>query len=179
MPRLIHLNGPTGVGKSTVSALYAARHPLTLNLDADHVVQLVGGWQDDFFGAVDLVRPLSLNMVTTHLSSGNDVVMPQLITNRGQRAAFVAAAAAANASYREFVLLAPRETAIARYGARGLAFDAAIEALGGTRLIHQIYDDLAAYLTPETVVIETDGHSPEQTCALLMAALTEAGNPHG
>lgn len=172
MPQLIHLNGPAGVGKSTLSARYAAEHPLTLNLDADHIVQLVGGWKDDFFATVNLVRPLVLSMVTTHLSSGHDVVMPQLVTNRGQRAAFARAAEAAGARYREFVLLAPRETTIARFRERGLPIDHVVEALGGAALIHKIYDDLDAYLTPESAVIETGGFDVDQTYKTLMAALS-------
>ncbi len=56
MPRLIHLNGPTGVGKSTIAARYAAGHPKTLNLDADEIVRLIGGWREDFHGAVGLAR---------------------------------------------------------------------------------------------------------------------------
>jgi adenylate kinase family enzyme len=47
MARLVHLNGPPGIGKSTLSALYADRHPGTLNLDVDTLHLLVGGWQDE------------------------------------------------------------------------------------------------------------------------------------
>ncbi len=155
MARLIHLNGPTGVGKSTLSARYAAEHPGVLNLDADQIVRLVGGWQDDFIGTVNLVRPLAITMAATHLASGNDVVMPQLVTDRGQRAAFAATAAEVGAAYREFVLMAPRETAIGRFQARDNHIDRIVEELGGASLIHKIYDDLTAYLTPEAVVIET------------------------
>jgi hypothetical protein len=40
--RLVHLNGPPGIGKSTPSALYADRNPGTLNLDVDFLHRLVG-----------------------------------------------------------------------------------------------------------------------------------------
>ncbi len=33
--RLIHLNGPPGIGKSTTASAFAARHPGVLNLDID------------------------------------------------------------------------------------------------------------------------------------------------
>lgn len=42
MSRLIHLNGPPGIAKSTLSARYADRHPGTLNLDADVLHRLIG-----------------------------------------------------------------------------------------------------------------------------------------
>ena len=52
MPRFIHLNGPPGIGKSTVARAFAAEHPGVLNLDIDQVVALIGGWQDCFWDAL-------------------------------------------------------------------------------------------------------------------------------
>ncbi|ANZ40743.1 hypothetical protein BBK82_36870 [Lentzea guizhouensis] len=173
MPRLIHLNGPTGVGKSTLAARYAADHPLTLNLDADQVVRLVGGWRDNFFATVDLVRPLAITMAAHHLRTGHDVVMPQLIADRGQREVFADAVTAAGARYVEVVLLAPRTTAIARFEQRDEPIDAVVTALGGQALIHQVFDDLQRYLTPGTTVIQTGEHDVEQTYTTLLAALND------
>lgn len=173
MPRLIHLNGPTGVGKSTIAARYAAEHPKTLNLDADEIVKMIGGWQEDFFGAVTLVRPLAITMAKHHLSTGHDVVMPQLVTDRGQRACFAEAAAAAGADYVEIVLLAPPETTIDRFQRRDVPIDQVIEANGGATLIRRIHDHLAAYLTPESTIIPTDGADADQTYQALMAALRQ------
>lgn len=177
MPRLIHLNGPTGVGKSTLAARYAADHPKTLNLDADEVVRLVGGWQDDFLGTVKLVRPLALAMAATHLSSGHDVVMPQLVTDRGQRASFAEAAASAGAHYVEVVLLAPPDTTIDRFRRRDHHVDPAVEALGGAGLIRRIHQHLAAYLTPDTTVVHTGGTSVDETYESLIAVLGECRTP--
>ncbi|MFD4636756.1 AAA family ATPase [Lentzea sp. NPDC058436] len=172
MPRLIHLNGPTGVGKSTIAARYAADHPRTLNLDADEIVRLVGAWEDDFSGAVNLVRPLAITMASTHLRSGHDVVMPQLITARDQSAAFAKAAAEVGAEYVELVLLAPPETTIDRYQAREHHIDRAVEDMGGVTVIRRIHEHLAAYLTAESVVIDTEGADAEQTYKTVLAALS-------
>jgi len=177
VPRLIHLNGPTGVGKSTLAARYAADHPKTLNLDADEIVRLVGGWQDDFGGTVKLVRPLALTMAATHLSSGHDVVMPQLVTDRTQRASFAEAAASAGAHYVEVVLLAPPDTTIDRFRRRDHHVDPAVEALGGAGLIHRIHHHLAAYLTPDTTVIQTADTSVDETYETLIAILGDCQTP--
>lgn len=171
MPRLIHLNGPTGVGKSTIAARYAADHPKTLNLDADEIVRMIGGWREDFTGTVDLVRPLAITMAKHHLSTRHDVVMPQLVTDRGQRGRFAEAAAEAGADYVELVLLAPPETTIDRFQQRDEPIDQVIEAKGGTTLIRRIHDHLDAYLTPESTIIQTDGSDADQTYKTLMAAL--------
>ncbi|MBA3302830.1 MAG: AAA family ATPase, partial [Acidimicrobiia bacterium] len=37
MPRLILLNGPPGIGKSTLAQRFVDEHPLALNLDLDAV----------------------------------------------------------------------------------------------------------------------------------------------
>ncbi|MEJ7742270.1 MAG: hypothetical protein WKF73_06810 [Nocardioidaceae bacterium] len=42
MPRLIHLNGPPGIGKSTLAQWYVDNHPGVLNLDIDQVRCLIG-----------------------------------------------------------------------------------------------------------------------------------------
>jgi hypothetical protein len=70
MPRLIHLNGPPGIGKSTLSALYADRHPGTLNLDVDTLHHLIGGWRDEQTDTWPAVWSL-------------DVVLPQYLAERG------------------------------------------------------------------------------------------------
>ncbi|MFD9697814.1 AAA family ATPase [Lentzea sp. NPDC059081] len=172
MPRLIHLNGATGVGKSTIAARYAADHPRTLNLDADEIVRLVGGWRDDFYGTVDLVRPLALAMAATHLGLGNDVVMPQLIAVDSERDRFAAVARAARADYREFVLVAPAETMIDRFHRRGHPIDPAIEAMGGEKLIRRAHAHFGTYITPGTRTIDTAGASVDETYDELLAALS-------
>ncbi|WP_394619260.1 AAA family ATPase [Lentzea sp. JNUCC 0626] len=174
MPRLIHLNGPTGVGKSTIAARYAADHPRTLNLDADEIVRLVGGWRTDFYGAVDLVRPLALSMAATHLASGHDVVMPQLIMRHSERDRFAAAATSAGGTYTEFVLLTPARIAVDRYRERTHHIDHVVEALGGERVIHDSHARIEGYLTADTEVIEASG-AVEHTYAALLGKLASAG----
>jgi predicted kinase len=172
VPRLIHLNGPTGVGKSTIAARYAAEHPRTLDLDADEIVRLIGGWRDDFHGTVGLVRPLAITMASHHLAGGHDVVMPQLVMRHAERARFAEAARSSGADYLEFVLLAPPETAISRFRQRDHHIDHVVEALGGDGVIRRSHDLITAYLTPESVVIDAGG-DVDQTYDTLMAALTE------
>ncbi|MEV6235955.1 AAA family ATPase [Lentzea sp. NPDC051838] len=171
MPTLIHLNGPTGVGKSTLAARYAAEHPKTLNLDADELVRMIGGWREDFYGTVDLVRPLAITMARHHLATGHDVVMPQLIMRTDQRALFADAAESAGADYREFVLLAPAEVAVARYEGRDHHIDHVVEALGGAEVIRRSHERITGYLTPRTVVIDAGG-DVDQTYKTLMGALS-------
>ena len=93
MPTLLHLNGPSGVGKSTLARAHAAAHPGTLLCDIDDLRSWVSGWEDDFLGTGEAVRTSALALVTAYLTTGRDVVLPQLIATPAQAERFEAAAA--------------------------------------------------------------------------------------
>lgn len=68
-------------------------------------------------------------------------------------------------------MLVPRETAIARYQGRDHHLGHVIETKGGAARIHRAYDAFAAYLTPDTTVIETGEDGPGATYEALLALL--------
>lgn len=181
MPALIHLNGPSGIGKSTLAALYADRHPGVLNLDADQLVPLIGGWREDFWETLHVARRLAVAMAATHLASGHDVVMPQLVTDVSEVVEFEDAARANGAVYREIVLTAARDAALDRFAGRAGSGDLAahryideiVAQHGGPALLAKIHRQLTEFAAgrPGCVVIDTGGREPEQTYAAVLAAL--------
>ena len=118
MTSLIHLNGPPGIGKSTLAALYAERHPGTLNLDIDSLHRLVGGWRDPENRTHDVLRPVALAMASTHLAGGRDVILPQYLALLDEIEAFERVADQQAAHFREVVLLDEKAESIARFGRR-------------------------------------------------------------
>lgn len=129
VPRLIHVNGPPGVGKSTIAQMYVDDHPGVLNLDTDQVVGLIGGWQDNFWKTLEAARVLAVGMAEAHLRTGHDVVMPQLATRPEEVEGFEDAAGRNRAAYHEVVLLANKQRALdARASARQALSSAAVKA---------------------------------------------------
>lgn len=121
MRTLIHLNGPPGVGKSTLAGVYAEAHPGALNLDIDVVASLIGGASEDFFAVVGQARRLALTMAGEHLRSGSDVVMPQLVMNPSEAQRFEAVARQTASNYLEIALVAQPDEQIRRLHQRSTA----------------------------------------------------------
>lgn len=118
MPTLLHLNGPSGVGKSTIARAHAAARPGTLVCDIDELRSWVSGWADDFVGTGEAVRSSALALITAYLRTGHDVVLPQLIVTPTEVDRFEAAAEGAGAAYVGVVLSLPPEDLLRRLHAR-------------------------------------------------------------
>jgi predicted kinase len=180
VPRLIHLNGPPGIGKSVLAQYWAADHPGVLSLDIDRLRALVGGWRERFAETGEIVRPLALGMAGIHLRSGRDVVMPQFLGRLSEIGRFEAAARDSGAAFREIVLMDTKEQALERFYRRG-DDEAAdwhryvrqlVDRNGGKAYLAHMYDQLTAVLAARpraTVIATTAGAIPQAYQALTTA----------
>lgn len=180
--RLIHLNGPPGIGKSTLSALYVDRHPGVLNLDIDSLHQLVGGWRDDP-RTHDILKPVALAMADAHVRGGRDVIVPQFRARVSEIEAFARVAEDVGADFVEIVLLADRADAVARFDARDDDTDwnrhnrEVVAGLGGDAFLGSMYDGLVEALAsrPAAVILPSVPGEIEETYRALLRALGEPG----
>ena len=179
MSRLIHLNGPPAVGKSTLARRWADEHPGTLLCDIDVLRTMIGGWEDDFHRAGELIRTTALAMISSYLASGQDVVLPQLVTRADELARFRQAAESARADYVGIVLQAPAADVIGRFRERAerdahdpwtSAVVRVVDGLGGDEALRRSCQDLDALAALEGLlrVRVTD---PDSTYAALVAAV--------
>jgi predicted kinase len=185
VPLLIHLNGPPGIGKSTLSGLYADRNPGTLNLDIDSLHRLVGGWQDADTHMHEILRPLALAMASTHLAAGRDVVLPQYLARLEEIERFERVALERNARFVEVVLLDEKAASIARFDSRqddsawGRHNRRAVAAQGGPVFLASMYDRLLEVLRlrPAATVVRSEPGDIEATYGSLMRALGQRDRP--
>jgi predicted kinase len=178
---LILLNGPPGVGKSTLAQLYVDDHPLALNLDIDLIRALLGRWQDRPTDAGMRARDLALAMARTHLAAGYDVVIPQFLARTEFIELLERLAQETGSVFREIVLLDSRAKVLRRFARRSatsrrqdhIDADALLEHEGGEPALAAMYDrllDIVRHRRAARIVTSTDG-SPRRTYRAMLRAL--------
>lgn len=181
MPKLIVLNGPLGIGKSTLARLYADDHPLTLNLDIDTVWAMLGRWREKKDTALPLSKQIAIEMARVTLTAGHDVVIPQIIQDLELMLLLEQLAATCAADYYEILLYADKEESIRRFVERGKSqgypdgfrTGGTIDTGGHEKLLAQMYDNMmnVADQRPNTIRIKPTHGDPSATYAALLAAV--------
>lgn len=123
MARLVLVNGPPAVGKTTLAARYVADHPLALNLDIDALRCAMGQWETHDHSK-QLARALAVAMARVHLKGGNDVVIPQLLARTEFIEVLEGVAAEAGAVFHETLLMATTDETLQRFRDRRAALEA-------------------------------------------------------
>jgi predicted kinase len=181
MVSLVHLNGPSGAGKSTLAQRYVEDHAGVLNLEIDVVVSLIGGWRNDFFTTVSPARDIAVAMAETHLRSGDDVVMPQLVTTTAQAQRFEQAAQRAGARYVEVALMLEPAQQVGRFRVKARGSDVAaqieraVDAEGGDAVLKRIHQHFTEYLEDRREVLRLDvSGDVDQSYGALLKALSSS-----
>jgi hypothetical protein len=180
VPRLIHLNGPSRVGKSTLARRYVDEHPGTLVLDLDVLAGLIGGWRENFSAVLDVARDHGRAVATRHLREGYDVVLPQLVTvhDRDPDPGLEETAREADATYIEVALLVDHEEHLQRLHGKQPTNE--IEARIQTwledpdnDLVDRIRHHLNEYLAerPHAIRLDTTGLGEDASYERLLNAL--------
>jgi predicted ABC-type ATPase len=120
-PKLIILNGPLGIGKSTLAKRYADEHPLTLMLDIDDVWAMISHWRKQKDTSAPLSKEIALAMARINLRARHDVVIPQILQTTELADSFKALAEECTADYYEIMLIVDKDDAINRFIQRGKA----------------------------------------------------------
>ena len=179
MPRLIHLNGPPGIGKSSLARRYAHEHPGVLDLDLDALRGLLPGLR--FIEVGPVVRPLGHALASAHLREGRDVVLPQYLGRLEEIEGFASTASVAGSDFVEVMLTDSRAGAVARFARRGAdgtdpwhdEVRAVVAAQGGEEHLGWMHDRLQEMLAarPSYVVVDSVEGEPEAAYDALLRTL--------
>jgi predicted kinase len=189
VPRLVHLNGPPGIGKSSIAQMYAADHAGVLNLDIDQLRCLIGGWREDFDTTGKLLRPIAMGMARTHLGAGHDVVLPQYLGRLSEIDRFDAVAHDTGAVFCEVVLMDTKGRSLQRFTDRSAAAELpwhrevqeTVDRSGGLAALEEMYDRLTDIMSmrPMATVVPSRAGAIRETYASVLAVLDETWKARG
>lgn len=180
-PKLIILNGPLGIGKSTLASRFAEEHSLALRLDIDNIRTYISHWREDAEQSATSSKQMALAMAKVHLSLGHSVVIPQIVRKAEFFERFEEVAHETDADFFEVLLLADKEEAIRRFKERSYARGYAsgfrpgglIDTGGRETKLASMYDEMieTANKRPNTITIEPEFGKIDETYAKILAII--------
>lgn len=182
-PKLIILNGPLGIGKSTLASKFAEEHPLTLRLDIDDIRTYISHWREQADQSAISSKQMALAMTKVHLSLGYSVVIPQIVRKTEFFEQFEKVSYETGADFFEVLLLAEKEEAIRRFKERNYAQGHAsgfrpgglIDTGGRETKLASMYDEMieTANNRPNTIKIEPELGKEDETYQELIKEITK------
>jgi predicted kinase len=117
--RLIILNGPSGVGKSTISALLHADMPNSVLIDVDEVRRSIPDYKENRQESLKLAYEKTGDIIDKAFRNGQSVIIDKAISYSDTLDSLIVVAKKHNAEVHEFLLFADKATIQARADERG------------------------------------------------------------
>lgn len=161
-PKLVLLYGFASSGKTTLAKKYIDEHPLSIAIEGDQIIGMMGQWRKNEEAAREIVFKHTQAIVRGHLSSGYDVLLPYLLTNPSHAAVFQIIATENESSFHEIYLDIQKEDAIARLLARGVWGEEGSPKLTNDDLpeINNLYDTMVKAMS-ERIEVKRINSGPE------------------
>ena len=183
-PKLIILNGPLGIGKSTLASRFADDHPNTLRLDIDDIRRNISHWREQAEQSAISSKQMSLAMARVHLGLGHDVVVAQIVRSVELFNEFEQITKDTNADYYEVLLFTDKDEAIRRFKERSYAQGHAsgfrpgglIDTGGREEKLAIMYDEMieTANQRPNTIKIEPELDKEDATYRELLEKIGDS-----
>ena len=152
--KLILINGPTGIGKSTVAQKIHQAHPLSFLVDIDAVRRYISGYREHKNESKQLSLFVSESIVDTYLKSGHDVIIDKVFVDADIVDRFFELGKKYNANTHEFILNASKELVIKRAEERGYRENSLLTP----EKVKKFWEEIQEYIKkrPQAVVIDIE-----------------------
>lgn len=111
-PKLILIYAFAGIGKSTLAKKLNNDIPLSLCIEGDELLTMIGQWQPNEETARKYVYKLTQSLIKTYLDIGHDVIVPYLLVNKSHAEEFSNIAKKLNADFLEVYLKSDKEDSV-------------------------------------------------------------------
>ena len=159
--KLILINGPTGIGKSTIAGKIHQTLSLSFLLDIDAQRRYISAYKEHRDESLDLVLKLSCAVIESALQNGRDVVIDKVLTDTEVSERFLELGRKYGATVFEFVLNTDKETLVARANERGYIEGSMLTP----EMVPEFWERIQSYIEerPEAIVIDTTCMSADDT----------------
>lgn len=170
--KLIIINGPTGIGKSTISKMIHNDLAISFLLAMDEQRRYISKYQEYRIDSRDLVRDLSLGIIDTYLQTGHDVIVDAVITDSVFMEKIIAIGTKYDATILEFILNSDQETLIARAADRGYREGSLLTP----EKVIEFWENIQVYIKerPNAIVVNSINLSIENTYAYIKSRVLDA-----
>ncbi len=157
--KLILINGPPGVGKSTVAEKLHKAKPLSYLLEIDALRRNIAYYREHAQESGKLSYDISTAIVEACFNAGSDVIIDKAISDIEVVDSFFQVAKKYNTNTYEFILNASKESVIRRAKNRGYK-------VGGLLTFEKVerwWEDTQEYIKkrPQAIIVDTETLSQE------------------
>ena len=116
---MIILYGFAASGKTTIAKRYTDQHPLSIAIEGDQIIGMIGQWRKNESEARGLVFEHTKSIADKHLQAGYDVIVPYLLNDAKHSNEFEGIATRNIADFHEVYIEIEKEDAVNRLILRG------------------------------------------------------------
>lgn len=117
--KLIIINGPCGIGKSTLSAKLHASMPLSFLLDIDAQRRFISHYREQKEESGKMMMAISKAIIISCLGDNRDVIIDKIMFDTDVLDSYYEIAKTYSAKVYEIILWAPKEVVMERANSRG------------------------------------------------------------
>jgi deoxyadenosine/deoxycytidine kinase len=155
-PKIILIYAFAGIGKTTLAKRLNDDMPLSLCIEGDELLTMIGQWLENEEQAREYVFEMTKALMSTYLNFGHDVIVPYLLTNESHSKEFESIAKKHDIDLIEVYLKASKSSSVQYLLERGVWGEKGAPPIKKTDIpnIEQIYDDMSKAMKSRKNCIE-------------------------